>query len=935
MEFDEKQIYFVISPHINYYHSYRGDSQGESGFGMDLRFMDEILKQLEDIEDDGLCGGKIPVSWDYADIFWSIQLQKEYQQIVLDKVIERCKVGKDEVIIGSWGNTAQPILDAEEFQTDQKWYLENSMGIGVKELFPGRIAPYVRSQETMFTQGMIEQYIKAGIKGVGLYYSVFPFDSTRPFIKPRLNWNQMFNPIKFNSVISDASIIMIPMYSFGDIIDYYSIKKWFELIREKQKSDEISGHCLVFLNFDMDANTWTGIKLPKFVQWMPNSRGIRELAEAVDMYDYIKFGTLVDVIPKLKIHGETTLRVDVADGLWNGYYNWAQKYDNTKFWTRGQRSRWLKCISDSLIDIGLTDQTKSKINKYIREETDLSDTYLKNKILFASTTNFGLSMPFLHPHRYKTAMIYAIKAHQAAKSAADFAIKEKFIELIKTKNIKEYQFIVLPIVNRGITEYERKPIKSQIFVKSELPSEISEILQNERLNLLLGDNNSKGISYSVYQNEETQKLQIESFFSQSCFQTEGYNISTLKTSENKTNISNKQKSIRATPKLIENEYIKISLNNNGKITSVTYNDKEFGCHNFLESAVRFGKKKGKRFCSSNNNVNVMRDGSDNFSASIRIESKFELIKGQLVYAYKTITLYNEIPFIFISTDVTLPDIKGKSISVDGTSSVQELYDIRWKEIMPCELKPKILGKDTPLRIWKHNFLGHTTYFDLDMREVDPKNSDIECLVGNISDGWVALSNGEKGMLIGFNSLKAANFAFSPIKVREKGFGDTKERLQQIRINPFGTYYGKMLHYWTDGTGHAQKIVPKVTTTYRSSAPTFSGKNVSFELIISPYLGDKPPESLISFANHYSLPPLVLIGNQEQPLLVENYSKYDVLVKEVIKKYNLEEIMDLSYLEWVKLVNKNFKHSPEIKKSRTENIGIRVMLRMFIDGLKGR
>ena len=935
MDLEEKKIYYILAPHINYYHSYRGDFRGESGFGMDIRFMEEILNQLDAIEDDGLCGGKIPISWDYADIFWSIQLQKEYQQDVLDRLIERCKLGKDEVIIGSWGNTAQSILDVEEFQTDQKWYLENSMGIGVKQLFPGRIAPYVRSQETMFTQGMIEQYIKAGIKGVGLYYSVFPFDSLRPFLNPRLNWNQMFNPIKFNSVISNASIIMLPMYSFGDIIDFYSIKKWFELIREKQISGEISGHALVYLNFDMDADSWTGIKLPKLVQWMPNSRGLREFAEAVDMHDYIEFGTLLDTIPKLKIHGETTVRKDVADGLWNGYYNWAQKYDNTEFWTRGQRARWLKCISDSLIDIGLSDQTKSQINNYIRDGTDLSDTYLKNKILFASTTNFGLSMPFLHPHRYKTAMNYAIKAHQAAKSAADLAIKEKFIELIKSKDIKDYQFIVFPIVNRGITEFEKKPSKSQIFVKSELPLEITEMLQNKNANLLLEENNSDDIIYSVYKRKDSQKFHIEVFLSELCFKTEGYHISTLKTSKNKIDTSNRQIAIKAIPTLIENEHIKILFNDKGNIISVTYNGEEFACPNFLESAVMFGKKNGKRYYPSHNAIKVLRDGSDNFSASIKLEGKFEVTKNHVAYAYKTITLYTGIPYIFINVEVALPDIKGKSISVDGTSSVQELYDIRWKEILPCEIKPNIIGTDTPLRVWKHNFLGHTTYFDLDMREVDPKNSDIECLVANISDGWMALSNGQKGILLGFNSLKAANFAFSPMKVREKGFGDSYERGQQIRINPFGTYYGKMLHYWTDGTGHAQKIVPKVSTTYRSTASTFSGKTISFDLIISPYLGDKPPESLISFAHHYSLPPLVIIGNQEQPLLVENYSKYDILLKEVIKKYNLEEIMDLSYLEWVRLVNKDFKPSPEIKKSRTENIGIGTMLRMFIDGLKGR
>ncbi|MFX1324797.1 MAG: hypothetical protein ACFE8N_07565, partial [Promethearchaeota archaeon] len=813
MELDEKKIFLILSPHINYYHSYRGDSLGESGFGVDIRFMREILNQLNEIESEGFCGGKIPICWDYGDLFWSIQLQNKYQKEILDMVKERCRVGKDEVLIGSWGNTAQSILDSEEFQTDQGWNLENSMNIGLKQLFPGRVAPYSRPQETMFTQGLIEQYIKAGIKGIALYYSVYPYDSTRPFINPRLNWNQMFNPIKFNSVISDASIIMIPAYSFGDIVDYYSIKKWFELIREKQKTGEICEHALLFLNYDMDADPWTGITLPKFLQWMPKTRGIREFAEAVDMHDYIEFGSLIDTIPKLKIYGETTLKEDVADGLWNGYYNWAQKYENTKFWTRGQRSRWLKCVSDSLIDIGLSDKTIFKINNLIREKNDSRESYLKNKILFASTTNFGLSMPFLHPHRYKTAMSYMIKAYRAAKKAADLAIKEKCLNLINSKEFEDYYFLVFPVINRGITESEQKPIKSDIYVKLEIPQEISEIIRNENLALILGENNSKEVLYSTYFDENKQDMHIEAILPEPSFNSDGFHMSTLKLSKNEKDLSTKISSLKVTSSCIENEHIKIIFDKQGKINSVYYKDEEFACPSFLESAVMFGKKTGKRFSASYNKISIIRDGSDNFSVSIKIEGGFDLIKGQFVYSSITITLYREIPSIFIGVEFTLPDIKGKSISVDGSSSVRELYDIRWKEVMPCEIKPNILGKKKPLRIWKHNFLGHTTYFDLDMKEVDAKNADIDCLVANISDGWMALTNGNKGMLVGFNSLKAANFAFSPIKIRGSGFGDVQEKAQQIRINPFGTYYGNMLHYWTEGTGHAQKIVPKVTTTY--------------------------------------------------------------------------------------------------------------------------
>ena len=111
---------------------------------------------------------------------------------------------------------------------------------------------------------------------------------------------------------------------------------------------------------------------------------------------------------------------------------------------------------------------------------------------------------------------------------------------------------------------------------------------------------------------------------------------------------------------------------------------------------------------------------------------------------------------------------------------------------------------------------------------------------------MGLSNLEKGMLVGFNSLKAANFAFSPLKIRDKGFGDTNYKAQQVRINPFGTYFGKLLHYWTEGNGHAQKIVAEMTGTDESTAPTFSGKTVSFNLIISPFIGEIPPESVRNF-----------------------------------------------------------------------------------------
>jgi hypothetical protein len=361
LNIDEKKIYFALSPHINYYHSYRGDSKGVAGFGKDIEIMGKILDKLDKIEDGDFSFGPMKISWDYADTFWSIQLQREFQENILDRVIERCKQKKDEVIIGSWANTGQPMLDTEELMQDITWHFENELGIGLRQLFPGRVAPYARTQETMFTQGMIEIYNKIGVKGICMYYSTYAFDTLRPFLYPRLNANQRYGLVQLNSSVSKSSTLLIPTYGFGDVVDYFSIKRWFKLIRKMQEKGQIDGHALLLINFDMDADYWTGVKLPKIVRWMPKTGGLREFAKAVDKLNYVEFANLIDIIPKLPVHGECICYPDVADGLWNGFYSWAQKYDNTKFWTYGQKARWLKCVSDTLVSNNLV---KNKTRLY-------------------------------------------------------------------------------------------------------------------------------------------------------------------------------------------------------------------------------------------------------------------------------------------------------------------------------------------------------------------------------------------------------------------------------------------------------------------------------------------------------------------------------------------------------------------------------------------
>ncbi|UCG03458.1 MAG: hypothetical protein JSW11_05580 [Candidatus Heimdallarchaeota archaeon] len=927
MDLEDKHIYFVMSPHINYYHSYRGDSIGTDGFGLDLRIMQRILDTIHDCEAEGFCDGNVRISWDYSDLYWSIQLQRKFQPEILDQVINRVKQRKDEVIIGSWGNNALSILDTEGFLQQCQWNMENSMGIGLNQLFAGRIAPYIRVQETMFTQGMIELLNQVDIQGILNYYAVIPFDTARPLINPRLDWNQRYGLVNFKSTVSDQSFLMIPMYGFGDIIDHLSIEKWFKFIRGRQKSGDIEGHALVVLNHDMDSPAWKGTTVPRFMNWMPNTGGIWEIIKTVDKLEYVKLVNLLDIVPKLKVHGSCTIKQDIADGCWCGYYNWAQKYSNTQYWTIGQRARWLKCSTDTLVSHKISQSSIADINKFLRNTDDSVNSYVKNTVLFSSTTHFGMSMPFQHPHRQKTALKYAIEAYKLAEKALGLALDGALQSEWKTAN-EGIDMYILPIQVRGITEKERKSVESSILIRTDVPKEFGNKISI----------NSPEVPLYLEYSDNQKSHPLEAIIPPSVFKEIGYTKLNLEFGEKKLSSLPSDDELRASPRVLKNRFVTIVFNDQGKIQSFIFNGMEFSSKNFLDSAIVFGKPKNPtRYNSSFDEIEVIQDGTNNFSASVKINSLFQMFDGVEVKAEKILKVYTNIPHVFLKVRMMIPNIKGTSSSDSNIYGVKTKYDDRWQEIIPCEIRSSIIGKNGGyLKIWKHNFLGHTTYFDLDMVEVDPKNADIDCLVSNISDGWMAVSNGEQGLLVAFNSLKAANFAFTPIKIRNKGFGDLKnvQKGQQVRINPFGTYFGKMLHHWTHGTGHAQQIIPSYSSTFKSTAPTFSGKTLEFELMITPYHGDKPSKELQSSANHFSFSPLIIFKDPSTGNVYDNYSQFTQEIESIMEEYGLEEILDKSYLEWVDIVNQE-EDKLEDKERDDTNIRFRHLLIFLIDGIRSK
>jgi hypothetical protein len=666
----------------------------------------------------------------------------------------------------------------------------------------------------------------------------------------------------------------------------------------------------------------------------------------------VEFANLIDVIPQLvssgHVYAETTLRPDVADGNFNGYHNWAQKYDNTKFWTIGQRARYLKCVADTLTTSHLA-QAKEGVDALLRDGDDTSDTYLRHKLLFTSTTHFGMAMPLNHPHRDTTAVLHAWAHYRAAERAAALALEEAVQRIFGSSGDAGAgpRVAVLPVRRRGITEWEQKSVRAPLLVRIPAAPELASGQSGEPLGLVIAGITPPGagpIRAGLYSAGPGDSATLEMVIPPECIGEAGYFLGVVAPAGDppRPPSTTGSSQLEATPRVLRNESLSVGVDEEGNLASLSWDGREFGCRRFLESGSSYGSspQRARAVAPERSRVDVVRNGSDGLSAAVRVTGDFEIRPGCAGRSSKVLTVYAGVPALFVQVETSFPKTEGTETSAMEASSVQTPYDPNWQEVMPCEVRPNLVGDARPLRIWKHNFLGRVTNFDLDMREVDAENADVDCLSSAVSDGWTAVSTGEHGLLVGFNALAAANFAYAPIKLRDRGFGDASHVGQQIRMNPFGAYFGRMLHYWHDGTGHAQEIVPAMSSTYRSTGPSFNGKTIAFELILVPYRGDAPPDEVQSLANHFAFPPLALMeepgpARSAPQKLTSSFAPFEQASAALFAQFDLEDA-NRPYLEWVRVVNENpDKYGDEMPELAPAEIGVRNMLRVAIDGIRGR
>lgn len=372
----DNKIHIAFGFHVNCYHSYRGDTNDNLGFGSDIRIIRKILDTLTEFNEQG-----IPVkgTWDTENFFSLQKILPEYAPDIIEKMKERVIKYGDENIIMGYNNGALSAMTEDEFCESINLAITNPDGSGLNDIF-GTCEMIVRPQEVMFTPSQVSLYNKLGVKALCLYYSCVPFDAFRTII-PRLSDEEAFNPLTYT--YKGESMTIIPTYSNSDVCDAGCLRAWIKDLRKKQENGEINNDLFLFINMDADAIFWETIDLGKFTGKIANTDGIHGLVKEVADLPYVVFDTPGGYIKNHKPIGKIEFTHDTADGNFTGYASWSEKPFNRKIWTQIERARSMAKVTS---------------------ECDKLSPSFNDRVLLLSTTHFGLATPVLNIQREKTAL---------------------------------------------------------------------------------------------------------------------------------------------------------------------------------------------------------------------------------------------------------------------------------------------------------------------------------------------------------------------------------------------------------------------------------------------------------------------------------------------------------------------------------------------------
>ncbi|MBO7319737.1 MAG: glycosyl hydrolase family 57, partial [Clostridia bacterium] len=730
----ENKIHVAYGFHVNCYHSYRGDTNDNLGFGSDIRIINKILDVMTDLNKKG-----IPVkgTWDSENFFSLEKILPEYAPEIIEKMKERVEKYGDENIIMGYNNGALSAMSEDEFEASIEMAVTNSSGSGLVDIF-GECEKIVRPQEVMFTPSQVSLYNKLGVKALCLYYSCVPFDAFRTIV-PELSDEYAFNPLTYT--YKGESMTIIPTYSNSDVCDAGTLRAWVKDLRRKQESGEINRDMLLFINMDADAIFWETMDLGPLTGKLANTDGIKGLVEEIADLPYVVFDTVGGYLKNHEAVGKVEFTHDTADGNFTGYASWSEKPFNRKIWTSLERARAMAKVT---------------------AKTDKASPSFFDRVILLSTTHFGLATPVLNIQREKTALDLAEKVIEKEKSA----LPEGDDLTIYNTNGTDFQCLQLRLK-------EKIDDVGVINVKGRDLADFTAVSMNE-------DNSSVYLMLKFKSVKKKYKVKV--------------GFDGVKETPDFKNILSSGKLI-------------MFFTAKGKLGWAVYDGKKMGSDEFLQSFITYGGKKYEFAGVSSKALSVAGKGE-----GVRLEGEIHLPGeeqgGSFVYDFFTVP-YSEA--VFVRTTVNYPYTPELvSISTEN-SSLGRYTDMKWQEAVPFQITPNFSGD---ISVIKRNFMNDVSSFRTQsFPECDSKNEYVASFNHQLTAGMVGLKDENYGLIIANARQVLNSMAHCPMRL---------EKDKTVRMNPFGTYYGKQRHRRGRAKDQDLDAYTLVAAQGKSIAPSYNG-----------------------------------------------------------------------------------------------------------------
>jgi hypothetical protein len=803
------KVYVALGFHINFYHSWRGDTPDEAGFGTDIRVIRKVLEILDRANKEGL---KSRAYWD-TEVYWTFQeILPKHSPDILDGIRRRVQAGWDEVVPGPFNNGANHAATADEFRASVAWALQNRWGSGLKQLF-GKVSPFYRPQETMFTTGQESILKENGLDGIMLYYAGVPFNTLSTFI-PTLSDEQRYNPLWFRGREDQPPLVLLPCIAAGDLIEQVSLESLMLDLHQKQLRGEILSDVILNINEDADLETW----LPS-VKWMPNMGGLEEFLRVVNKYSWADFALPSEYVANHVPKGEVIVRQDLADGGFDGNYSWAEKCASLRAWTMLEQSRLASYRAAVLARRAGLD-----LDKELWEGMESS---FFQRLIGLTTTHFGMSTPIINEERQNKAYDILGRGRQLAEEA-----EERVACALQQPSPALYDFeLYLTPPERDV---EPSPVRVPVSLPVLLPEGVQAVSTVQGTQLALTDldplpdgRTSARVRFGAHL-EPGVPFRIR--------------------------LQPADATASPSPRYLKNKWLEVKFSEVHGIESFTFKGAAVGEPGFLNPFVSYDGK--TYFTTGYEFADLSRETwaglqRVRMKTCIPMRSSEGEFTSELTY---TFTLYEDLPSLFVAVEVRYAATPKGQVIHNLTQKLRRLIDLRWTETAPFQLTPSIhAAAEKPLRVWKHNYMGITSYYDLDYGSINPRNSSLDSFNHQVTAGWVAVSNGEQGLLIGEDAQTLSSMAFCPMRLREQNGQQT------ISLNPFGSYYGKQLDYsHLGGNGNGTIIMQAFSGALQPNGPSFNGETLCFSLMLAPYAGDEPPQELQDLAAAHFYPPGVIV-----------------------------------------------------------------------------